>query len=88
MSSPYGKVDEREHAMLEARRKKRKNIAIIAVSLVVLAGIVIGAVFGTMAHKKPSTTVETNNNGDSISVSVKAVCDVTLHKDKCFETVG
>uniref|UniRef100_A0A1J3JQJ6 Pectinesterase n=1 Tax=Noccaea caerulescens TaxID=107243 RepID=A0A1J3JQJ6_NOCCA len=88
MSSSYGKVDEREHVMLEARRKSRKRIAIIAVSLVVLAGIVIGAVFGTMAHKK-STTVDTNVNEDSsISVSVKAVCDVTLHKDKCFETVG
>lgn len=87
MSSSYGKVDEREHVMLEARRKSRKRIAIIAVSLVVLVGIVIGAVFGTMAHKK-STTVETNVKGDSISVSVKAVCDVTLHKDKCFETVG
>ncbi|CAH8260035.1 unnamed protein product [Arabidopsis lyrata] len=88
MSSPYGKVDEHEHVRLQARRKTRKNIAIIAVSLVILAGIVIGAVFGTMAHKKSSETVETNNNGDSISVSVKAVCDVTLHKDKCFETLG
>ena len=87
MLSTYGKVDEREHAMLEARRKSRKRIAIIAVSLVVLAGIVFGAVFGTMANKK-STTADTNVNGDSISVSVKAVCDVTLHKDKCLETVG
>ncbi|KAL1187862.1 putative pectinesterase/pectinesterase inhibitor 24 [Cardamine amara subsp. amara] len=88
MSSTYGKVDEREHAMLEVRRKTRKRITIIAVSLVILAGIVIGAVFGTMSHKNSSPTVETNSNGDSISVSVKAVCDVTLHKDKCFETVG
>lgn len=88
MSSSYGKVDEREHVMLEARRKTRKRIAIIAVSSVILAGIVIGAVFGTMANKKSSATVETNNNGDPVSVSVKAVCDVTLHKDKCFETVG
>ncbi|CAH8283451.1 unnamed protein product [Eruca vesicaria subsp. sativa] len=87
MLSTYGKVDEREHAMLEARRKTRKRIAIIAVSLVILAGIVLGAVFGTMANKK-STTVDTNVNGDSISVSVKAVCDVTLHKEKCLETVG
>ncbi|KAL0716977.1 hypothetical protein Bca4012_066299 [Brassica carinata] len=87
MLSTYGKVDEREHAILEARRKTRKRIAIIAVSLVVLAAIVFGAVFGTMANKK-STTAETNDNGDSISVSVKAVCDVTLHKDKCLETVG
>nr|VDD52977.1 unnamed protein product [Brassica oleracea] len=87
MSSAYGKVDEREHVTLEARRNSRKRITIIVVSLLVLVGIVIGAVFGTMANKK-STTVETNDNGDSISVSVKAVCDVTLHKDKCLETVG
>ncbi|KAF3602952.1 hypothetical protein F2Q69_00038816, partial [Brassica cretica] len=87
MSSSYGKVDEREHVTLEARRNSRKRITIIVVSLLVLVGIVIGAVFGTMANKK-STTVETNDNGDSISVSVKAVCDVTLHKDKCLETVG
>ncbi|KAG2318060.1 hypothetical protein Bca52824_021182 [Brassica carinata] len=87
MSSSYGKVDEREHVTLEARRNSRKRITIIVVSLLVLVGIVIGAVFGTMANKK-STTEETNDNGDSISVSVKAVCDVTLHKDKCFETVG
>ncbi|CAN6926483.1 unnamed protein product [Brassica oleracea] len=86
MSSSYGKVDEREH-VLEARRNSRKRITIIVVSLLVLVGIVIGAVFGIMANKK-STTVETSDNGDSISVSVKAVCDVTLHKDKCFETVG
>ena len=87
MSSSYGKVDEREHVTLEARRNSRKRIAIIVVSLLVLVGIVIGAVFGTMANKK-STTAETNVNGDSISVSVKAVCDVTLHKEKCLETVG
>ncbi|KAJ0244199.1 putative pectinesterase/pectinesterase inhibitor 24 [Hirschfeldia incana] len=87
MSSSYGKVDEREHVTLEARRNTRKRIAIIVVSLIVLVGIVIGAVFGTMANKK-STTVETNDSGDSISVSVKAVCDVTLHKDKCLKTVG
>ncbi|KAF2544092.1 hypothetical protein F2Q68_00032982 [Brassica cretica] len=71
MSSSYGKVDEREH-VLEARRNSRKRITIIVVSLLVLVGIVIGAVLGTMANKK-STTVETSDNGDSISVSVKAV---------------
>ncbi|CAN8269485.1 unnamed protein product [Cochlearia groenlandica] len=88
MSSTYGKVDEREHIKLEARRKSRKRIAIIAVSLVIFAGIVIGAVFGTMANTNNKSTTATNVNGEPISVSVKAVCDVTLHKDKCIETVG
>ncbi|ESQ40406.1 hypothetical protein EUTSA_v10013108mg [Eutrema salsugineum] len=86
--SSYGKLDEYEQARLEASRKTRKRIAIIAISSIVLVCIVVGAVVGTAANgngKKPSST---EDNGDSISVSVKAVCDVTLYKEKCFETVG
>ncbi|KAF3508452.1 hypothetical protein F2Q69_00000201 [Brassica cretica] len=85
----YGKLDEHEQAKLEASRRTKKRIAIIAISSIVLVCIVVGAVVGTAANsngKKPSSTG--NGNGDSISVSVKAVCDVTLHKDKCLETVG
>ncbi|KAJ4908804.1 putative pectinesterase/pectinesterase inhibitor 46 [Raphanus sativus] len=85
----YGKLDEHEQAKLEACRRTRKRIAIIAISSIVLVCIVVGAVVGTTAAnsngKKPSPT---EGNGDSISVSVKAVCDVTLHKEKCLETVG
>lgn len=86
--SSYGKLDEHEQARLEAGRRTKKRIAIIAISSIVLVCIVVGAVVGTAANgngKKPSSTV---SDGDGISVSVKAVCDVTLHKDKCFETVG
>ncbi|KAG2243963.1 hypothetical protein Bca52824_094189 [Brassica carinata] len=86
----YGKINEHEQAKLEASRRTRKRIAIIAISSIVFVCIVVGAVVGTAANsngkKEPST--EGNGNGDSISVSVKAVCDVTLHKEKCFETVG
>ncbi|KAJ0235201.1 pectinesterase/pectinesterase inhibitor 46 [Hirschfeldia incana] len=82
----YGKINEHEQAKLEAKRRTRKRIAIIAISSIVLVCIVVGAVVGTAANnKKPSST---EGSGDSISVSVKAVCDVTLHKDKCLETVG
>jgi len=85
--SSYGRLDEHEQAKLEASRKTKKRIAIIAISSIVLVCIVVGAVVGTTARdnsKKPPT----ENNGEPISVSVKALCDVTLHKEKCFETLG
>uniref|UniRef100_A0A1J3IHW7 Pectinesterase n=3 Tax=Noccaea caerulescens TaxID=107243 RepID=A0A1J3IHW7_NOCCA len=85
--SSYGKIDEHEQAKLEASRRTKKRIAIIAISSIVLVCIVVGAVVGTAANgngKKPSK----ESDEESISVSVKAVCDVTLHKEKCFETVG
>lgn len=85
--SSYSKIDEHEQAKLEASRRTKKRIAIIAISSIVLVCIVVGAVVGTAANgngKKPSK----ESDEESISVSVKAVCDVTLHKEKCFETVG
>ncbi|XP_010423512.1 PREDICTED: probable pectinesterase/pectinesterase inhibitor 46 [Camelina sativa] len=85
--SSYGKLDEHEQAILEASRRTRKRIAIIAISSIVLVCIVVGAVVGTAANgssKKPST----EGNGKPISASIKAVCDVTLHKEKCLETIG
>ncbi|KAL1197079.1 putative pectinesterase/pectinesterase inhibitor 46 [Cardamine amara subsp. amara] len=85
--SSYGKLDEYEQAKLEASRRTKKRIAIIAISSIVLVCIVVGAVVGTRANgdgKKPPT----ESSGGSISVSVKAVCDVTLHKDTCLETLG
>ncbi|XP_010558236.1 PREDICTED: probable pectinesterase/pectinesterase inhibitor 46 [Tarenaya hassleriana] len=84
----YGKLDEAEQAKLVARRRTRKRIIIIAVSSVALACIVIGAVFGTTAVTHAGKKSPENGGGDSISASVKAVCDVTLYKDTCYRTVG
>ncbi|CAL9229200.1 unnamed protein product [Arabidopsis halleri] len=85
--SSYGRLDEHEQAKLEASRKTKKRIAIIAISSIVLVCIVVGAVVGTTARDNGKKS-PTESNGEPISVSVKAVCDVTLHKDKCFETIG
>ncbi|VVB13267.1 unnamed protein product [Arabis nemorensis] len=87
--SSYGKLDEHEQAKLEASRRRKKRIAIIAISSIVLVCIVVGAVVGTSAHGNGKKLPSTVSDGDGdISVSVKAVCDVTLHREKCFETVG
>ncbi|XP_027909496.1 putative pectinesterase/pectinesterase inhibitor 24 [Vigna unguiculata] len=84
----YGKVDESEQAMLEVRRKSRKRITIIALSTIVLIGVVFAAVFGTVAHNNNNNSNDGESNVASVSSSVKAVCDVTLYKDACYSSLG
>ncbi|KAL2337325.1 hypothetical protein Fmac_011771 [Flemingia macrophylla] len=82
----YGKVDEHEQMVLEARRKTRKRITIVGLSSIVLAGVVFAAVFGIV-----STTGDTSqgaNDVHSVNNSLKAVCDVTLYKDSCYSSLG
>ncbi|XP_010543643.1 PREDICTED: probable pectinesterase/pectinesterase inhibitor 46 [Tarenaya hassleriana] len=88
--SSYGKLDEAEQARLVARRRTRKRIAIIAISSIVLACVVIGAVVGTTTHAAKNSRQNDAGAGDggSISASVKAVCDVTLYKDTCYKSIG
>ena len=84
----YGKVDEAEQAiLLEARRKTRKRIAIISLSTIVLVGVVCAAVFGTVARNNNDHS-SNDDNSQSLSNSVKAVCDVTLYKDACYSSLG
>jgi pectinesterase len=85
----YGKVDESEHALFEVRRKFRKRITIISLSTIVLVGIVFAAVFGTIAHNNAHNNNDNNTNNDqSLSSSVKAICDITLYKDSCESSLS
>jgi len=86
----YGKVDESAQVMFEVRRKSRKRITIICLSTIVLIGIVFAAVFGTVARNNARNDDENNNDNDdqSLSSSVKAVCDVTLYKDSCESSLS
>lgn len=86
MSSPYGKVDEHEQILLEAKRKTRKRITIISLSSIVLVGVVFAAVFGTLNNNSKSGN--NANSSESVTSSVKAVCDVTLYKDSCYRSLG
>ncbi|CAL0303612.1 unnamed protein product [Lupinus luteus] len=75
--------------MLQVRRRTRKRITVIALSTIVLVGVVCAAVFGTVAHRNDHDNSNGNgNNGESISNAVKAVCDVTLYKDACYRSFG
>ena len=83
----YGKVNEADQATFQARRKTRRRIAIICLSLIVLAAIVVAAVFGSRGSKGDS---KSGGNGrvQPISTSIKAVCDVTLYKDTCYSSLA
>ncbi|XP_054814210.1 putative pectinesterase/pectinesterase inhibitor 24 [Prosopis cineraria] len=89
--SPYGKLVESEQEKLEARRKTRRRVAIMSLSAVVLVGVVVAAVLGTtLAHNNDDhdDNNRSSNNNVGLSASVKAVCDVTLYKDACYDSLG
>ncbi|KAJ6323246.1 hypothetical protein OIU77_012968 [Salix suchowensis] len=79
----YGKLDEAEQARLEARRRTRKRITIISLSSILLVAIVAAAVVGTRAGNSKKGGAD-----NSLSTSVKAVCDVTLYKDSCYNSLA
>ncbi|KAL9365829.1 hypothetical protein Peur_043702 [Populus x canadensis] len=81
----YGKLDEAEQARLEARRRTRKRITIISLSSILLVAIVVAAVVGTSASSGNS---KKGGADKSLSTSVKAVCDVTLYKDSCYNNLA
>jgi pectinesterase inhibitor-like protein len=83
----YGKVDEAEQAKLEARRKRRKGIAIISLSSIILVGVVVAAVFGTRAGSG-------SKNGGGVggdkspATSIKAICDFTSYPETCYSSLA
>ncbi|KAK7243349.1 hypothetical protein RIF29_38142 [Crotalaria pallida] len=84
----YGKVDEHEQMLLEAKRKTRKRITIISLStVVVLVGVVCAAVFGGINISRDNNS-QVGANSQSGPNAVKAVCDVTLYKDSCYRSLG
>ncbi|KAK9101652.1 hypothetical protein Scep_025082 [Stephania cephalantha] len=85
----YGKVDhEFDQELLEARRKTRKRIAIIAVSTLVLIGIIVGAAVGATRGGKSKSDVGGPAALTSISESIKAICNLTLHPDSCYTSLS
>lgn len=87
----YGKVDPLEEQAF--KRKTRKRLIIVAVSLVVLAVLIVGVVVGTLVHK--------NNKGGSGGAdatpspiptspaqSLKAICSVTNYPGSCYASIS
>ncbi|KAI3803303.1 hypothetical protein L1987_31453 [Smallanthus sonchifolius] len=83
----YGKVDPAEEQAF--RRKTRKRLIILTVSVVLLLAVIIGAVAGTLIHNRNKG----NDSGDAQSSiasaqSIKAVCSQTLYPESCYNSIS
>lgn len=79
----YGKVDELENA--DFKRKTRKRIIILSISLVLLIVLIIGVVAGTLVHRKNK-----NDSGEvptTPAAAIKSICSVTQYPDSCLTSL-
>ncbi|KAL8200172.1 hypothetical protein R6Q57_011511 [Mikania cordata] len=83
----YGKVDEADQMRLEARRKTRKRIAVVAVSSLILVIVVVSAVVGTTSSRDDNHKGH-DSQSQSPLASIKAVCDSTLYPDTCYTSIS
>ncbi|KAJ8549838.1 hypothetical protein K7X08_033545 [Anisodus acutangulus] len=69
-----------------ARKKTIKRISIIAISSIVFVGCVVAAVVGITLGKNNGNSSGSNSN--SFSTAIKAVCDITLYPQSCYNSLG
>ncbi|XVF27150.1 hypothetical protein REPUB_Repub14bG0081800 [Reevesia pubescens] len=83
----YGKVDEVEEQAF--KRKTRKRLIILIISIVVLLAVIIGAVAGTLIHKRSKSSPNTLPPTElTPAASLKAVCSVTQYPGSCFSSIS
>ncbi|XP_055829352.1 probable pectinesterase/pectinesterase inhibitor 46 [Solanum dulcamara] len=68
-----------------ARKKSIKRISIIAISSIVFVGCVVAAVVGITTSKNNDNS---NTQTNSFSTAIKAVCDITLYPQSCYNSLG
>lgn len=69
-----------------SRKKTIKRITIIAVSSIVFVGCIVAAVVGIKLGKNNGNSSASNSN--SFSTAIKAVCDITLYPQSCYNSLG
>ncbi|KAK4360843.1 hypothetical protein RND71_019795 [Anisodus tanguticus] len=69
-----------------ARKKTIRRISIIAISSIVFVGCVVAAVVGITLGKNNGNSSGSNSN--SFSTAIKAVCDITLYPQSCYNSLG
>ncbi|XWS12223.1 hypothetical protein CRYUN_Cryun37aG0071400 [Craigia yunnanensis] len=83
----YGKVDELEEQAF--KRKTRKRLIILIISILVLSTVIIGAVAGTLIHKRSKSSPNTVPPTElTPAASLKAVCSVTQYPASCFSSIS
>ncbi|EYU25006.1 hypothetical protein ABFS82_06G042700 [Erythranthe guttata] len=82
----YGNVNETDLERLAARSKTRRRFTLIGISSIVLVAVVVATVVGVTQTNKGSNKSKEETN--SISSSIKAVCNVTLYPDSCYNSLA
>ncbi|KAJ0983751.1 hypothetical protein J5N97_002107 [Dioscorea zingiberensis] len=84
----YDKVDALEQATFsEVRQKTRQRLSIIGISTLVLIAIIVVAVVATNRGSSEDKT-DGNTPSASLSTTIKAICDATLHPSSCLATLA
>ncbi|OMO66001.1 Pectinesterase, catalytic [Corchorus olitorius] len=84
-SKGYGKVDEAEQAAAY-KRKLRKRLIIVGISIVLLLAIVIGAVTPALIHRRTNSSPKTVPSTQP--ASLKTVCSVTQYPRSCYSSIS
>ncbi|KAL8049804.1 hypothetical protein ABFX02_06G043000 [Erythranthe guttata] len=82
----YGNVNDTDHERLAARSKTRRRFALIGISSIVLIAVVVATVVGVTQTNKGGS--KSKDETKSISSSIKAVCNVTLYPDTCYNSLA
>lgn len=86
----YGKVDEIEQQAF--KQKTRRRYIIIAVSTIILAAVIIGAVCGIAIHRRNDSSSSSDNSSPASGVtpaaSLTALCSATQYPTSCFSSLG
>ncbi|KAJ0250490.1 Pectinesterase inhibitor domain-containing protein [Hirschfeldia incana] len=87
----YGKVDEAQDLAL--KKKTRKRLILLTVSVVILVAVIIAAVVGTVVHnsknnKNSSESTPSSPPELSPSTSLKTICSVTRYPESCFNSIS
>ncbi|CAA0829493.1 Pectinesterase 1 [Striga hermonthica] len=80
----YGKVDEIEESNF--RRKTRRRLIILSVSLVLLAALIVAVVTGVVIHNRKSG--HSGGIPTTPAAAIRTVCGVTQYPDACAASLS
>ncbi|KAH0718227.1 hypothetical protein KY285_014258 [Solanum tuberosum] len=78
-------LDVNNQESVAARKNSIKRITIIAISSIVFVGCVVAAIVGITTSKNNE---KSNTQTNSFSAAIKAVCDITLYPQSCYNSLG
>lgn len=83
LNTPYEKLNESDQERVISLWKTRRRITIVGLSSIFLLVVIVANVIGVFHSKKGNS----ENQSISSSSSIKAICNVTLYPDLCYNSL-